>query len=95
MFTPGPHIVITDAAFTDPEARAGTDLVRLQLTAAGRQVLADARRLLAQAEELQTTARSLGGDATGRLVVVFRSSKGSATPPGRSQSRRQICDRRR
>ena len=24
MFTPGPHIVITDAAFTDPEARAGT-----------------------------------------------------------------------
>ncbi len=24
LFTPGPHIVITDAAFTDPEARAGT-----------------------------------------------------------------------
>jgi AsmA protein len=24
MFTPGPHIVITDAAFTDPEERAGT-----------------------------------------------------------------------
>ncbi|MBA3743660.1 LysR family transcriptional regulator [Sporichthya sp.] len=42
---------------------------RLQLTAAGRQVLGDARRLLAQAEELQSTARSLGGDATGQLVV--------------------------
>jgi DNA-binding transcriptional LysR family regulator len=42
---------------------------RLQLTAAGRQVLADARRLLAQAEELQSTARSLGRDATGQLVV--------------------------
>lgn len=42
---------------------------RLQLTAAGRQVLADARRLLVQAEELQSTARSLGGDATGQLVV--------------------------
>src|SRR4029078_7689422 len=24
LFTPGPHIVITDAAFTDPEARAAT-----------------------------------------------------------------------
>src|SRR5262249_61590033 len=24
LFTPGPHIVITDASFTDPEARAGT-----------------------------------------------------------------------
>ena len=24
LFTPGPHIVITDATFTDPEARAGT-----------------------------------------------------------------------
>jgi len=42
---------------------------RLQLTAAGRQVLADARRLLAQAEELQSTARSLGRDASGQLVV--------------------------
>jgi DNA-binding transcriptional LysR family regulator len=42
---------------------------RLQLTGAGRQVLADARRLLAQAEELQTIARSLGRDASGRLVV--------------------------
>lgn len=42
---------------------------RLQLTAAGRQVLADARRLLAQAEELQSTARSLGQDASGHLVV--------------------------
>lgn len=42
---------------------------RLQLTSAGRQVLADARRLLAQAEELQSTARGLGQDATGQLVV--------------------------
>ena len=24
LFTPGPHVVITDATFTDPEARAGT-----------------------------------------------------------------------
>jgi len=42
---------------------------RLQLTTAGRQVLADARSLLAQAEELQSTARSLGQDASGQLVV--------------------------
>src|SRR4030042_1831059 len=24
LFTPGPHVVITDATFTDPEARSGT-----------------------------------------------------------------------
>ncbi len=42
---------------------------RLQLTSAGRQVLADARSLLAQAEELQSTARSLGQDVAGQLVV--------------------------
>lgn len=42
---------------------------RLQLTAAGRQVLVDARRLLDQAEELQSTARGLGQELSGQLVV--------------------------
>lgn len=41
----------------------------LQLTAAGHQVLADARRLLVQAEELQSNARGLGQELSGTLVV--------------------------
>lgn len=41
----------------------------LQLTAAGRQVLADARPLLARAEELQANARGLGQALTGELTV--------------------------
>lgn len=41
----------------------------LTLTQAGEQVLVDARRLLGLAEELQSTARSLGQELAGRLVV--------------------------
>jgi DNA-binding transcriptional LysR family regulator len=41
----------------------------LTLTAAGQQVVADARRLLGQAEELQSNARNLGQDLAGRLVI--------------------------
>jgi DNA-binding transcriptional LysR family regulator len=41
----------------------------LQLTAAGHQVLADARRLLVQAEELQSNARGLGQELSGTLDV--------------------------
>jgi DNA-binding transcriptional LysR family regulator len=41
----------------------------LQLTAAGRQVLADARPLLAAAEELQANARGLGQALSGELTV--------------------------
>jgi DNA-binding transcriptional LysR family regulator len=41
----------------------------LQLTAAGRQVLADARPLLARAEELQANARGLGQALSGDLTV--------------------------
>jgi DNA-binding transcriptional LysR family regulator len=41
----------------------------LRLTAAGRQVLADARPLLAAAEELQINARGLGQTLSGELTV--------------------------
>jgi DNA-binding transcriptional LysR family regulator len=41
----------------------------MTLTLAGHKVVADARRLLAQADELQSSARSLGQDLTGRLVI--------------------------
>jgi DNA-binding transcriptional LysR family regulator len=41
----------------------------LALTNPGRSVLADARRLLDQAEEMQTDARSHGGQLAGRLVI--------------------------
>jgi DNA-binding transcriptional LysR family regulator len=41
----------------------------LQLTAAGRQVLSDARPLLARAEELQANARGLGQALSGELTV--------------------------
>jgi DNA-binding transcriptional LysR family regulator len=41
----------------------------LQLTAAGRQVLADARPLLARADELQANARGLGQKLSGELTV--------------------------
>jgi DNA-binding transcriptional LysR family regulator len=41
----------------------------LQLTAAGRQVLTDARPLLAHAEELQANARGLGQALSGELTV--------------------------
>ncbi|ORA15182.1 LysR substrate-binding domain-containing protein [Mycobacterium arosiense] len=41
----------------------------LTLTDAGRRVLTDARRLLQQADELQVTARNLGQELSGRLVV--------------------------
>ncbi|MGH3367291.1 MAG: LysR family transcriptional regulator [Nocardioidaceae bacterium] len=41
----------------------------LSLTPAGSQLLTDARRLLEHAGELQASARSLGQELTGRLVV--------------------------
>jgi DNA-binding transcriptional LysR family regulator len=41
----------------------------LTLTESGRRVLTDARRLLQQADELQATARNLGRELSGRLVV--------------------------
>lgn len=42
----------------------------LTITDAGRQVLADSRRLLRQAEDLQATARGLGQELGGRLMVA-------------------------
>lgn len=42
---------------------------RLTLTQAGVQVVANARRVLDQLDELQETARNLGQDIAGRLVV--------------------------
>lgn len=41
----------------------------LTLTPAGAAILGDARRLLAQADELKATAADLGGGLSGRLVV--------------------------
>jgi AsmA protein len=54
LFTPGPHIVITDAAFTDPEARAGTadiSIARLVLDLSFSDLLSrqvDAERVLVE-----------------------------------------------
>src|SRR5262245_9080510 len=54
LFTPGPHIVITDAAFTDPEARAGTadiSIARLVLDLSFSDLLSrqvDAKRVLVE-----------------------------------------------
>src|SRR4026208_2514947 len=54
LFTPGPHIVITDAAFTDPEARAGhagTLIARLVLDLSFSDLLSrqvDAERVLVE-----------------------------------------------
>jgi AsmA protein len=54
LFTPSPHIVITDAAFTDPEARAGTadiSIARLVLDLSFSDLLSrqvDAERVLVE-----------------------------------------------
>lgn len=62
-------------AVTDLERSLGVQLFLRQrpkgltLTPAGQQVLADARRLLGLADELQSNARSLGQDLAGRLVI--------------------------
>lgn len=62
-------------ALGDLERTLGVQLVLrhkargLTLTPAGRHVLVDARRLLNQAGELESTARSLGVDLGGRLTI--------------------------
>src|SRR4051812_7389558 len=62
-------------AISDLERHLGVQLFLrrkakgVPLTSAGERVLADARRLLAQAEELQTHAAAEGDGLTGRLGV--------------------------
>jgi DNA-binding transcriptional LysR family regulator len=63
-------------AIADLERALGVQLVLrhkargLTVTSAGRQVLADARRMLDQAGELESTVRHLGLDLSGRLTVA-------------------------
>src|SRR6186997_2075090 len=71
LFTPGPHIVITDAAFTDPEARAGTadiSIARLVLDLSFSDLLSrqvDAERVLA---EQPVEVEKPGSQDTGKVA---------------------------
>lgn len=53
----------------------------LTLTSAGAELVADARALLAHADELHTAARSLGTELAGKLVVGCFSTLGPFVMP--------------